>query len=86
MGISFQQDFFNDHVKDKFQIAMITMLVLGVILDLICCKYRKFALGCFYYACVLLVLTNFIPIDYGYYGPFVTMAHVYIFVAFLGCH
>ena len=56
-------------IQEKFEIVLYLVLGVGVILDLVCLKYRKVARGLFYYECVIIVLMSFVPIENGYSGP-----------------
>ena len=62
------------------------MLVVGVLLNLACWKYRNLALGLFPYECLILVLTNFMPINYGVFSAFINFSSLLVFVITLGCH
>ena len=62
------------------------MLGIGVLLDIICFKFRKVAMVLFYYECVLIALLAFVPIDYGYSAPFISMVNFLFTVTMFGCH
>ena len=63
LGYACNYEFFNKFVSPSFAIAMYSMLAVGVLLNLACWKYRKLAMGLFYYECFMLLLTNFMPIN-----------------------
>ena len=65
---------------------MYSMIVLGVLLDVACWKYRKLATCLFLFECVIVILNGFAPINYGYYGPFVTLVSLFVLVTMLACH
>ena len=86
MGYAYNQEYFNEFVSPHFDIAMYSMLAVGVILDLACWKYRNLAMGLFPYECFMLILTNCMPINYGVYSAFVTFSCLLAIVITLGYH
>ena len=61
------------------------MLILGVILDLLCWRWRKVANTLFYYECFFMVITSLIPMNYGSYQSFITCIELLILVVMIGC-
>ena len=62
------------------------MISIGVVLDILCFKYRRLSSGLFFYEIVLLVLTNCIYIDKGVYSTFVTSMTLLGYVLCLSCY
>ena len=62
------------------------MLAIGIILDLVCWRYRKVANGLFIFECLNLIAVNFVPLNYGNYEPFITSLSLLILVVTIGCH
>ena len=73
---------FND---ESFQIAMYTMLGVGVILDIFCYKYHKLAAVLYIFDCVYLLLNTCINIDTGVESAFLTFASLLTYNLALGC-
>ena len=65
---------------------MPAMLVVGVLLDISCWKFRKMTMILLTYECVMLVLNGCLPVDKGVDGPFQNFASLLILQVFLGCH
>ena len=79
-------EFFDKYIASNFDIVMYSMLGIGVLLNIFCCKYRKLAAGLFAYECVNLLLSAFICVDRGVVSSFLTFASLLIYVVTLGCH
>ena len=81
-----KEAFFEDYVETNLVVAMYTMISLRVLLDVACWKYRKLATSLFIFECTILILNGFAPINYGYFGSFVTLVSLFMLVTMLGCH
>ena len=79
-------EFFDSYIDSYFEIAIYSMLGIGVMLDTFCCKYRKLAACLFAYECVNMLLNACICVDKGVLSSFVTFASLLIYVVMLGCH
>ena len=51
--------------KEYVKIMMVTMIPLGVILDVLAWRYRKLATLIVYYECFNALIQSFVPYDYG---------------------
>ena len=47
------------------KIAIYALIVLGVLLDIVVWKQRRFASWLLYYECVSFIVQGFVPFDYG---------------------
>lgn len=78
LGVSYWQKAYNgaDKLKDintdyveksegVIKIIMVTMIVLGVLLDILTCKYRRCARFIIYYEFIMTLLMSFVPINLG---------------------
>ena len=57
------QLFFENYVESNFEVVIYAIFGFGIVLDLVCIKYRKVAKCLFYYECVLVVLMAFLPFE-----------------------
>lgn len=71
---------------DHFEVAMYSLLGIGVLLDIFCYKYRKLAAIIFFYECAHLLLLSFVSFDHGLDSAFVTFASLMVYIGTLGCH
>ena len=71
---------------DHFEVAMYSLLGIGVLLDIFCYKYRKLANIIFFYECAYLLLLSLISFDHGLDSAFVIFASFLVYIVTLGCH
>ena len=62
------------------------MLILGVVLDLLCWRWRKVAKILFFYECFYMIIIGLIPMNYGSYQSFITCIELLILVVMIGCN
>ena len=73
-------------VEPYYEIAMYSLIGVGVLIDTFCWKYRKLALGLFAYECTILLLSSTICNVMGGHSSFMIFASLLLNVITLGCH
>ena len=64
---------FVEESKHIVQIVIISFIPLGIILDLVCWRYRHLSSLIFYFELVSLVIQSFVPWDFGDFRPVIVL-------------
>lgn len=78
--------FYEAFSKQYFQYVMCAFIMIGVVLDILCYKYRKLASFLFFYECLHLCMASLVFVDHGVHGAFVTFVTLLAYVLCLGCY
>ena len=62
------------------------ILILGVVLDLACWRWRKLSNYLFIYECLYMGAISFVPLNYGTYEAFVICMNMLILILTIGCN
>ena len=74
---------FVDKTESAMKWAMFILTILGVLLDTLCWKYRKYSQVIIYYEIITHILKGFVPIDHGQTAnAFFYMQYLYFFILY----